>query len=39
VLAVAPDDRVAKLFIERAQALAAEPPPPEWDGTYVAKEK
>lgn len=38
-LAAAPGDRVAEMFVERARALAAAPPPDEWDGTYVAREK
>ena len=39
VLALRPDDGVARLFVERSSAFAAAPPPAGWDGTTVASEK
>ncbi len=38
-LALRPDDRVATKLAERCRAYAAEPPPAEWTGVFVATEK
>jgi adenylate cyclase len=34
-----PHDRAAAIMRDRARALAASPPPPQWDGVTVATEK
>ena len=34
-----PDDGPAKLYIERCDEYTKNPPPPDWDGAYVAKTK
>lgn len=34
-----PQDGPARLFLERIAAFAADPPPADWDGVYVAKTK
>ena len=39
VLLLRPDDGPATRFIERCRALAAEPPPTDWDGVFHATEK
>ena len=36
---LATDDRTAKIFAKRCAALAASPPPPDWDGVYEQKSK
>jgi adenylate cyclase len=39
-LAVAhPDDGAARVMRERAEALRADPPPPDWDGVYEQRSK
>ncbi len=38
-LKVRPDDAPSKLYVGRAETLAAEPPPAEWDGVWVMTEK
>jgi adenylate cyclase len=37
--AEAPDDGPIALYRRRCAALLAEPPPPDWDGVYVARTK
>ena len=37
--ALAATDRTAQIFAARCAALAAEPPPPDWDGVYDQKNK
>lgn len=37
--AAAPDDGPIALYRRRARELLEEPPPPDWDGVWVAKEK
>jgi len=39
VLALNPHDRVAALYIERGLHMAANPPPDDWDGTFVMESK
>ena len=39
VLALRPDDHLAKMYIERCVHLKAEPPAPEWDGVWVMQSK
>lgn len=29
-----PNDRVTRVYLERARAFAIQPPPPQWDGVY-----
>ncbi len=38
-LQLAPDDGPAKLLLQRTKDLAANPPPPDWDGTATLTEK
>lgn len=38
-LALAPDDRLSRLYLERSEAFLQTAPPPEWDGTEIAKSK
>ncbi len=38
-LQLSPNDGPAKLFLERTQAMALQPPPPDWDGTATLTEK
>ncbi len=38
-LALHPEDVPARIFLARAQTLAASPPPPNWDGVFVMKSK
>ena len=37
--AMAPDDKVPAIFIERCQHYLADPPPPDWTGVYEMKTK
>ena len=37
--AEAPDDGPIALYRRRCAALLAEPPPPDWNGVYVARTK
>jgi adenylate cyclase len=39
VLALNPGDKAAAMYVERCQRLAAEPPPDDWDGTYIMQSK
>jgi adenylate cyclase len=39
VLASHPDDGPAKLYVERCEMMAADPPAPDWDGVTVMKTK
>src|SRR5262249_39344836 len=39
VLAEWPDEGPANLYVERCHAMAAEPPPPEWDGVTIMESK
>ncbi|MFN0074606.1 MAG: CHASE2 domain-containing protein [Chloroflexota bacterium] len=39
LLRSAPDDGPAALYLERCEALLADPPPEEWDGVYVMTHK
>lgn len=39
VLAHFPDDGPSRTYIQRCEALAADPPPQGWDGVYVMKHK
>jgi adenylate cyclase len=39
VLALFSEDAPARVLLERVRAFRHEPPPPEWDGVYVAKSK
>jgi adenylate cyclase len=39
LLAVAPDDLPAQALLERVRKLRHAPPPADWDGVYVAKDK
>ena len=39
VLAINPDDKAAKLYIERCNLLAANPPAPDWEGVWVMESK
>lgn len=38
-LEIMPDDAVSLLYVERIQALRADPPPADWDGVFVMKTK
>ena len=38
-LAIHPDDGPSGVYLERLAALAAGPPPADWDGVYVARAK
>ena len=38
-LAIRPGDRPARLYIDRAQSYALQPPPDDWDGVFVMKTK
>ena len=38
-LAVRPQDRPAKIYIERARIYASSPPPADWNGVFVMKTK
>ncbi|NRR29719.1 GAF domain-containing protein [Oxalobacteraceae bacterium] len=39
VLALNPDDKAATLYIGRCARLSANPPPGDWDGSYVMESK
>ena len=39
VLNYLPDDFIAKIFLKRCDHYAANPPPPDWNGLEVMKEK
>jgi adenylate cyclase len=39
VLSINPEDKAAKLYIERCALLSANPPPPEWAGVWVMEGK
>ena len=39
ILASRPADGPAKLYVERCETMAANPPPPDWDGVTVMKTK
>lgn len=39
ILELLPDDGLARLYLARLDAFDAEPPPPDWDGTYIAESK
>lgn len=39
VLALNPLDKVAELYIERCGHMADNPPPPDWDGTFIMESK
>ncbi len=39
VLALLPDDGPSALYLRRCRACLADPPPPDWDGVFVAKTK
>jgi len=39
VLAINPDDRAARLYMERCDLLAADPPPEDWTGVWVMESK
>jgi adenylate cyclase len=39
VLRLDPNDSPAALYLERCEALMADPPPEEWDGVYVMTHK
>lgn len=39
VLAINPEDKAAKLYIERCDLLAANPPAPDWEGVWVMESK
>ncbi len=39
VLALNPNDKAAKMYVQRCERLAATPPPEDWDGTYVMESK
>jgi adenylate cyclase len=39
ILAATPDDGPSALYLRRSHTLLETPPPPEWDGVYVAKTK
>ena len=34
-----PDDFLADLFVERCERMAADPPPPDWDGVEIMETK
>ena len=36
---IRPDDTAARLFLKRCQNYKSEPPPPDWDGTFVMTKK
>lgn len=38
-LAIRPDDGPSRVFTERANRFRAEPPPADWDGTWIMAEK
>lgn len=39
VLALNPYDKVAGLYVERCGQMADNPPPPDWDGTFIMESK
>jgi adenylate cyclase len=39
VLSINPDDKAARMYVERCNLLAANPPPPEWAGVWVMEGK
>jgi adenylate cyclase len=39
VLGINPDDRAARLYMERCDLLAADPPPDDWTGVWVMESK
>jgi len=39
VLSLNPNDKAALMYVERCDELAANPPPDDWDGTYVMRSK
>jgi adenylate cyclase len=39
VLALNPDDKAATMYLERCDHLENNPPPPDWDGTWVMESK
>ena len=39
VLALNPNDKAARLYIERCGKMAANPPGDDWDGTYIMESK
>jgi hypothetical protein len=39
LVAEAPDDGPAALYLRRSETLLAEPPPADWDGVFVARTK
>lgn len=38
-LSIQKQDKVSNLYVERCQKFIASPPPPEWDGVFLAKTK
>jgi adenylate cyclase len=34
-----PNDRLSEIYIERCEALKADPPSGEWDGVWIMEEK
>ena len=39
VLVLRPEDSVAKVLLERCERYLADPPPDDWNGVHVAREK
>jgi len=39
VLALNPRDQVAELYVERSRHMALNPPPADWDGTFIMESK
>jgi adenylate cyclase len=39
VLAINPDDKAARMYVERCDLLAANPPAPDWAGVWVMDTK
>jgi adenylate cyclase len=39
VLALNPRDQVAELYVERCRHMAVNPPPADWDGTFIMESK
>jgi len=39
ILVLNPHDQVAELYVERCRHMAVNPPPAEWDGTFIMESK
>jgi len=39
ILGISPDDKPSRVYFERCTSYIAQPPPPDWDGVYIAREK